>query len=147
MNTVLRISAITIAIFWIVVTTPATAEMKSVTLGVRMSCPFCSYNVRRTLTALPGVIGADVSLRKQTAVVTFDDSVTDVDALAGATEGIGYQTTILSTAGESLSNLETPAMNRRTDVEETKNLQEYINRLLFGVDEKPRNTQWKGSTR
>lgn len=46
--------------------------------------------MQRSLTRINGVTKADVSLEKAEAVVTFDDTKTNVEALRKATKGAGY---------------------------------------------------------
>jgi len=50
-------------------------------------------SVKRSLTKVAGVTKADVSLEKAEAVVTFDDTKTNVEALLKATKGAGYPST------------------------------------------------------
>ena len=47
-------------------------------------------SVQRSLTKIPGVTKAEVSLQKAEAVVTFDDAKTSVDVLTKATTRAGY---------------------------------------------------------
>lgn len=49
--------------------------------------------MQRSLTKINGVTKADVSLEKAEAVVTFDDTKTNVEALRKATKGAGYPST------------------------------------------------------
>ena len=77
-------------------TITARAEMKSVTLGVGMYCPSCSFMVRQSLKAVPGVMTVIVSLQTQSALVVYDNSDTEVTDLVAATERIGYEMTVLS---------------------------------------------------
>ncbi len=51
-------------------------------------------SVKRSLTKVAGVTKADVSLEKAEAVVTFDDTKTNVEALLKATKGAGYPSTL-----------------------------------------------------
>ena len=51
-------------------------------------------SVQRSLTKISGVTKADVSLEKGEAVVTFDDTKTNVEALRKATKGAGYPSTL-----------------------------------------------------
>ena len=67
-----------------------TAE-KTITLAVKnMYCADCPFIVRKSLEAVPGVTKAVVSYKDKTAVVTYDDSRTDVAALTRATTEAGY---------------------------------------------------------
>jgi mercuric ion binding protein len=47
-------------------------------------------SVQRSLTKISGVTRANVSLDKAEAVVTFDDTKTNIEALLKATGGAGY---------------------------------------------------------
>lgn len=70
---------------------PAFAGERTVTLAVEnMTCPTCPYIVKQTLAAVSGVKTVDVSFEERTAIVTFDDAQTNVDALTAATAGNGY---------------------------------------------------------
>ena len=51
-------------------------------------------SVQRSLTKINGVTRANVSLEKAEAVVTFDDTKTNVEALLKATKGAGYPSTL-----------------------------------------------------
>ena len=51
-------------------------------------------SVQRSLTRISGVTRANVSLDKAEAVVTFDDTKTNVEALRAATKGAGYPSTL-----------------------------------------------------
>ena len=110
MKTVFWIALITAVILSFMRPAPVAAEMRSVTLGVRMACVSCTYTVRRTLESVPGVTGVRVSRGKQMAMVIFEDLVTDISTIAAATRRIGYETTVLSTAeagNDTLSTFET----------------------------------------
>jgi len=69
----------------------ALAVEKTVTLAVEnMYCPSCPYIVKKSLTSISGVTKVDVSLEEKTAVVTFDDAQTNIEALTDATFDAGY---------------------------------------------------------
>src|SRR5262245_2868974 len=69
----------------------ALAGEKTVTLAVKnMYCAACPLTVRKSLEAVPGVTKAIVSYKDKTAVVTYDDTKTDVQALTNATTKAGY---------------------------------------------------------
>lgn len=69
----------------------ADAAPRTVTLAVpTMDCETCPVTIRVALMKVPGVKSAVVSYKKRNAVVTFDDTVTDVAALARATDEAGY---------------------------------------------------------
>ena len=67
----------------------ALAAEKTITLAVKnMYCADCPFIVRKSLEAVPGVTKA--VYKDKTAVVTYDDSRTDVAALTRATTEAGY---------------------------------------------------------
>jgi len=72
----------------------AFAGEKTVTLAVKnMYCADCPFIVKKSLEGVPGVAKAVVSLKDKTAIVTFDDTKTDVSALTNATTKVGYPST------------------------------------------------------
>ena len=69
----------------------AMAGEKTITLAVQnMYCAACPTIVRKSLEAVPGVSKAVVSYTEKTAVVTYDDGKTDMNALTRATGDAGY---------------------------------------------------------
>ena len=69
----------------------ALADERIVTLAVdNLFCVTCPYIVKQTLVRIDGVSAVEVSYREQTAVVTFDDDMTDVAALTTATGDAGF---------------------------------------------------------
>jgi periplasmic mercuric ion binding protein len=71
--------------------TSAWAASKTVTLSVPgMTCAACPITIKKALTDVDGVTAAEVSFDKKEAVVTFDDSKTDVSTLIEATTDAGY---------------------------------------------------------
>jgi mercuric ion binding protein len=69
----------------------ALAAEKTVTLAVRnMYCAACPHTVKASLQAVPGVTKVAVSYEDKTAIVTFDDAKTGMDALTAATTNAGY---------------------------------------------------------
>jgi mercuric ion binding protein len=78
------------AIAWLSVS-QAFAGEKTVTLIIEnMTCPACPYIVEKSLAAVPGVSKVDVSFADKTAIVTFDDSETNIARLTSATANAGY---------------------------------------------------------
>lgn len=59
-----------------------------------MYCASCSYIVRQTLLETAGVVDAEVSARKGVAVVRYDETKTDPQALAQALTRIGYNASL-----------------------------------------------------
>jgi mercuric ion binding protein len=79
------------AFFTLIAAISAYADERTVTLAVQnMTCALCPRTVKASLEAVPGVSKVAVSIEDKTAVVTFDDSKTQVDALVKATTNAGY---------------------------------------------------------
>ena len=67
------------------------AAERTLMLAVQnMYCDACPLIVRKSLEAVPGVAKAVVSFKDKTALVTYDDSRTNVNALTAATTEAGY---------------------------------------------------------
>jgi len=74
-----------------VLAAPAFAGETTVTLAVRnWYCAACPHVVKESLAAVPGVTNVAVSDKTKTAVVTFDDTKADMQALIKATTEAGY---------------------------------------------------------
>ena len=75
---------------------PAGAAIKTVTLALpSMDCPVCPITVKKALTQVPGVSQANVNFDKRQAVVTFDDTKTNIGALTQSTKNAGYPSNLV----------------------------------------------------
>jgi periplasmic mercuric ion binding protein len=75
---------------------PVWAATQTVTLAVpTMDCPVCPITVKKALAKVPGVGQASVSFEKRQALVTFDDTRTNVEALTQATKNAGYPSSLI----------------------------------------------------
>ena len=73
----------------------AALAAQTVTLSVPdMSCSTCPIQVKQALSKVPGVSKATASLEKKEAVVSYDESRTNVEALMKATADIGFPSTV-----------------------------------------------------
>jgi periplasmic mercuric ion binding protein len=78
----------------LIASSSAFAAEKTITLAVQhMTCAACPRTVKASLQAVPGVTNVVVSAEDKTAVVTFDDSKAEVNALVKATTNAGYPST------------------------------------------------------
>jgi mercuric ion binding protein len=69
----------------------AGAAEETITLAVKnMYCAACPHTVKASLQAVPGVKAVTVSFKDKTAIVTYDDTKTDMKALTAATTDAGY---------------------------------------------------------
>ena len=67
-----------------------TAE-RTVTLTVEnMFCAACPHTVKSSLQSVPGVKAVSVSYEDKTAIVTFEDTKANEEALRTATTNAGY---------------------------------------------------------
>jgi mercuric ion binding protein len=88
MNKLLMSTAFMLCLF---ASSAALAAEKTVTLAVKnMYCAACPHTVKASLEAVPGVTKVAVSYMDKTAIVTFDDAKTGVNALTAATTNAGY---------------------------------------------------------
>ena len=55
-----------------------------------MACAACPYIVRKAMASVAGVTAVDVSYANKTAIVTFDDAKTSLDAVTQASANAGY---------------------------------------------------------
>ena len=84
-------NSIAAAVAMLVLTAPAWASPKTVTLNVPgMTCAACPITVKKALEKVPGVSQVDVRFEKKQVLVTFDDAKTNTDALVKATTNAGY---------------------------------------------------------
>lgn len=78
----------------------AFAGERAVTLAVEnMTCVSCPYIVKKSIAAVPGVSKVEVSYETKTAVVTFDDTKTGLDAVTAASANAGYPARPVSKGG------------------------------------------------
>ncbi|MDX1575904.1 MAG: cation transporter [Kiloniellales bacterium] len=76
------------------------AGERTVTLAVdNLLCASCPYIVKRVLARVPGVRMVEVSYESKTAVVTFEDTETDVAALTEATGNVGFPSKLVAEDG------------------------------------------------
>ena len=76
-------------------TPSAFAGEQTVALEVSgMTCASCPYMVRQTLADVNGVTAVEVSFAEKSAVVTFDDCMTEVAALTLATSNMGFPSSL-----------------------------------------------------
>jgi periplasmic mercuric ion binding protein len=88
MSKLLACVAMAVSVF---ASSPAGAAEKTITLAVKnMYCAACPHTVKASLQAVPGVKAVTVSYKDKTAIVTYDDTRTDVKTLTAATTDAGY---------------------------------------------------------
>ena len=71
------------------------AEIKTISLDVPgMTCKFCPITIRKALEKVPGVTEVKAEFETNTAVVTFDPSLTNIQTLTKTTANAGYPSTV-----------------------------------------------------
>ena len=79
----------------VAVVAPEWAATQTVTLSVPgMTCAACPITVKKAISKVEGVSKTDVSFDKREAIVTFDDTKTNVQKLTKATEDAGYPSSV-----------------------------------------------------
>ena len=74
---------------------PVWAATQTATLAVPgMTCAACPLTVKQALNKVKGVSKTEVSYEKRQAIVSFDDTKTNVQALIKATADAGYPSTV-----------------------------------------------------
>jgi mercuric ion binding protein len=85
----------TLSALALVLSAPVWAATQSVTLAVPgMTCEACPITVKHALSKVAGVSKIDVSFEKREALVTFDDTKTNAQALIKATADAGYPSSV-----------------------------------------------------
>lgn len=78
------------------VSIPAWSDTQSVTLSVPdMTCAACPITVKLALSKVDGVSQVSVSYPDREAIVTFDNTLTSIQALTEATGNAGYPSTAM----------------------------------------------------
>ncbi|MDH5360576.1 MAG: mercury resistance system periplasmic binding protein MerP [Gammaproteobacteria bacterium] len=73
----------------------AQAKEQTVVLSVPgMTCSVCPITVKKSLAKVEGVITAESEFDTKTATVTFDDALTNIEALRKATADVGYPSVV-----------------------------------------------------
>ncbi len=79
--------------------TTAYAAEQTVKLSVPgMNCASCPYMIKRVISAVDGVKTVTATLDDRSAIVTFDDAITNVGAITEATARIGYPSNLIAAA-------------------------------------------------
>ncbi len=75
--------------------TGAHAATRNVTLDVPgMTCAVCPITVKKALMKVSGVTDAKVNYESKAAIVEYDDTATNPEALMKATANAGYPSTV-----------------------------------------------------
>ena len=84
-----------LSLAFVAMAAPSWAAPQTVALAVPgMTCASCPITVKHAITKVNGVSKINVDFDKREAVVTFDDSKTNVLALTTATANAGYPSSV-----------------------------------------------------
>lgn len=69
----------------------AVAAEQTIKLSVPdMTCVSCPYMVKQAISAVDGIKAVEATMEDRSATVTFEDTVTNIEAIQQATANIGY---------------------------------------------------------
>ncbi len=69
----------------------AIAAEQTIKLSVPdMTCASCPYMVKQAISAVDGIKAVEATMEDRSATVTYDDTVTSIEAIQQATANIGY---------------------------------------------------------
>ncbi|WP_417417186.1 mercury resistance system periplasmic binding protein MerP [Hoeflea sp.] len=73
----------------------AIAAEQTIKLSVPdMTCVSCPYMVKQAISAVDGIKAVEATMEDRSATVTYDDSVTSIEAIQQATANIGYPSSL-----------------------------------------------------
>lgn len=73
----------------------AIAAEQTIKLSVPdMTCVSCPYMVKQAISAVDGIKAVEATMEDRSATVTYDDTVTSIEAIQQATANIGYPSSL-----------------------------------------------------
>ena len=73
----------------------AIAAEQTIKLSVPdMTCASCPYMVKQAISAVDGIKAVEATMEDRSATVTYDDTVTSIEAIQQATANIGYPSSL-----------------------------------------------------
>ena len=80
----------------------AVAAEQTIKLSVPdMTCVSCPYMVKQAISAVDGIKAVEATMEDRSATVTFEDTLTSIEAIQQATANIGYPSTLFETKSGS----------------------------------------------
>jgi mercuric ion binding protein len=78
------------------------AAEKTIKLSVPgMTCASCPYIVKGSIDALDGIKSVKAVMEDRSATVTYDDAVTNLEAITQATANVGYPSSLFKAGNDS----------------------------------------------
>jgi mercuric ion binding protein len=85
-----------VALIGFMAAAPVFAAEQTVTFSVPgMTCASCPYIVESAMSGVDGVVTVNADADTRTALVIFDDDITNADDIAFASTSAGYEAVIL----------------------------------------------------
>ncbi len=73
----------------------AVAGEQTIKLSVPdMTCVSCPYIVKQAISAVDGIKAVEATMEDRSATVTFEDTLTSIEAIQQATASIGYPSSL-----------------------------------------------------
>lgn len=73
----------------------ANAAEQTIKLSVPdMTCASCPYMVKQAISAVDGIKFVEATMEDRSATVSFEDTVTSIEAIQQATANIGYPSSV-----------------------------------------------------
>ena len=84
------------------ISSAAIAAEQTIKLSVPgMSCASCPYMVKQAISAIDGIKTVEATMEDRSATVTFEDTLTNIEAIQHATASIGYPSSLIETKSGS----------------------------------------------
>lgn len=81
---------------------PAMSAEQTVKLSVPgMTCASCPYIVEKSISSVVGVKSVEAKMDDRSATVSFEDTLTNVEAIQQAAAGVGYPSSLFEEKGGS----------------------------------------------
>ena len=66
-----------------------------------MTCASCPYIVKGSIDALEGIKTVEATMEDRSATVTYDDTLTNLEAITQATANVGYPSSLFKAGSDS----------------------------------------------
>lgn len=91
-------------VFTLLVSTSSMAAAAEQTIKLSVpdiTCVSCPYMVKQAISAVEGVKAVEATMEDRSATVTFEDTLTSIEAIQQATANIGYPSSLFEAKGGS----------------------------------------------
>ncbi|MFK5979104.1 MAG: mercury resistance system periplasmic binding protein MerP [Rhizobiaceae bacterium] len=78
------------------------AAEKTIKLSVPgMTCASCPYIVKGSIDMLDGIKNVEATMEDRSAIVTYDDTITNLEEITQATADVGYPSSLFKVGSDS----------------------------------------------